>query len=120
MHRHVAVELPIDALTEEEKERDLVGILDMSLYGARDAAVNFQKEVGKLMRALGFIQSKNNAIIFYHQYDDVKVLVHGNDFVASGRRAKIQKFKENLARRFTIKKQDSRIRCLHCGWPRLC
>ena len=54
IHRKVAVELPKEALTEEEKAMDLVGMLDMSLYGTRDAALNFQKEVGKLMSSLGF------------------------------------------------------------------
>ena len=31
----------------EEREKDLVGKLVMSLYGTRDAAANFQKEVSK-------------------------------------------------------------------------
>ena len=47
IHRKVAVELPKEAMTKEEEEAmDLVGMLDMSLYGTRDAALNFQKEVG--------------------------------------------------------------------------
>ena len=41
--RAIAVELPEEALTEEEKNQDLVGILLKSLYGTRDAAANFQK-----------------------------------------------------------------------------
>ena len=44
MQRKVAVELPSEALTEEEKSMDLVGILDMSLYGTRGAAANFQNK----------------------------------------------------------------------------
>ena len=103
MHRKVAVELPTEALTKEEKDRDLVGVLDMSLYGTRDAAVNFQKEVGKLMRSLGYITSKYNPSLFHHEKDDIKVLVHGDGFVASGKRNKILLFKEQLAKRFTIK-----------------
>ena len=35
--------------------------------------------------------------------EDIKVLVHGDDFVASGERERILRFKEQLARRFTIK-----------------
>ena len=67
MHRNVAVELPDEALTKEEKDRDLVGILDMSLYGTRDAAINFQKEVGKLMKSLGYSTSKYNPSLFHHR-----------------------------------------------------
>ena len=43
--RKVAVTLPDEALEEWEKGKGKVGILRMSLYGTRDAAVNFQKEV---------------------------------------------------------------------------
>ena len=72
MHRRVAVELPVEALTKEEHEKDLVGVLDMSLYGARDAAVNFQKEVCKLMCSLGLTQSKFNASLYHHARENVK------------------------------------------------
>ena len=55
------------------------------------------------MRKLGFMPSKYNPSLYYHVHDDIKVLVHGDDFVASGERYRIRKFKEQLARRFTIK-----------------
>ena len=103
MHRKVAVELPKEALSKEEEASDLVGILDMSLYGTRDAAVNFQKEVGNLMQSLGFKTSKSNPSLFCHPKDGIKVRVHGDDFVASGERGRIMAFKEQLARGFTIK-----------------
>ena len=103
MYRKVAVELPPEAKTQEELNADVVGILDMSLYGTRDAAVNFQREVSKLMRNLGFEQSKFNSSLYQHKKDDVKVLVHGDDFVASGGRSKILRFQKQLATRFTIK-----------------
>ena len=92
MHRKVAVELPPEALTQEEQENDLVGILDMSLYGTRDAAVNFQKEVCKLMCSLGFARSKFNTSLYHHKKENLKVLVHGDDFVASGERSRILRF----------------------------
>ena len=103
MNRKVAVELPKEALTKEEEDMDLVGMLDMSLYGTRDAAINFQREVGKLMQRLGFKTSKFNPSLFHHVKDDIKVLVHGDDFVAAGERTKIKIFREQLAGRFTIK-----------------
>ena len=50
--RTVAVELP-----DEDKSdgQDMVGLLQKSLYGTRDAAINFQREVQKFMRGHGFI-----------------------------------------------------------------
>ena len=49
LRRKVAVELPEEALEDEERGLDLVGALEMSLYGARDATINFQREVVKFM-----------------------------------------------------------------------
>ena len=84
MHRRVAVALPKEALAKEEEALDLVGMLDMSLYGTRDAAVNFQTEVGNLMHNLGVKTSKFNPSLFHHPEEDIKVLVHEDDFVAAG------------------------------------
>ena len=41
--RAICVELPSESLTEEDKNKDMVGILNMSLYGTRDAATNWQQ-----------------------------------------------------------------------------
>ena len=48
--REICIVLPEEDLTNEEKVGDLVGLLRMSLYGARDAAANFQNEVAEVMR----------------------------------------------------------------------
>ena len=47
--RPVCVELPEESMTDEDRKRDNVGLLKMSLYGTRDAATNWQKEVAKEM-----------------------------------------------------------------------
>ena len=41
MQRHLCVELPEEDKTEEDRENDMVGYLQQSLYGTRDAAANF-------------------------------------------------------------------------------
>ena len=53
--RRLCVELP-----DEDKcdcDGDVVGLLEKSLYGTRDAALNFQKEIRELMTKLWFIQA---------------------------------------------------------------
>ena len=55
------------------------------------------------MHNLGFKTSKFNPSLFHHPKEHIKVLVHGDDFVATGERSKIRTFKEQLAKRFTIK-----------------
>ena len=42
----------------------------MSLYGTRDAADNFQKEVTRLMLKLGLVQSKYNASLYMRKESD--------------------------------------------------
>ena len=103
MRRKVAVVLPQEALEGEETTAYTVGVLEMSLYGTRDAATNFQREVARLMKSLGYLQSKYNASLYYHPEEEVQVLVHGDDFVAVGQRTEILKFKHQLAKRFTVK-----------------
>ena len=96
MKRKLAVELPAEALGPEDEGKDLVGILEMSLYGTRDAAVNFQREVAKLMDSLGYRQSVYNTSLYHHKQKGIKVLVHGDDFVAVGGRKEINNFKQQF------------------------
>ena len=53
MRRNIAVSLPAEALEPGEDPKETVGILELSLYGTRDAATNFQKEVSRLMENWG-------------------------------------------------------------------
>ena len=51
IRRTVAVELPDE---DKSDDKDMVGLLQKSLYGTRDAAINFQRKVQKFMRSQGF------------------------------------------------------------------
>ena len=103
MRRKVAVNLPAEALEAGEDPKGTVGVLELSLYGTRDAATNFQKEVRELMTKLGFQQSQYNASLYHHPKSRVQVLVHGDDFVAVGRRREVENFKTKLAERVKVK-----------------
>ena len=74
--RWVAIELPQEDLAEGERAEELVGLLNMSLYGTRDAAANFQAEVKKFMEGAGFTQGKYNPCMYHQKEKDIKVLVH--------------------------------------------
>ena len=99
VRRTVCVELP----PEEESGEDMVGLLEMSLYGTRDAAANFQAEVRKFMLECGFQQSVYSPQIYHHKGHDVKALVHGDDFMSTSSRTGAQWFQKQLERRFEIK-----------------
>ena len=81
----------------------MVGLLNMSLYGTRDAAANFQQEVRKVMSKIGFQVGKYNVSTYFHKGRNLKTLVHGDDFVTTGRRVDVKWFKELLSKRFDIK-----------------
>ena len=103
VRRTVCVELPPEALGEGDDTRDLVGLLQMSLYGTRDAAANFQAEVRRFMTGMGFTQSKYSPSVYWHKTRGLKTLVHGDDFITSGTRQQVAWLKEALERRFEIK-----------------
>ena len=63
----------------------MVGYLDQSLYGTRDAAATFQAEVKNFMLSIGFKQGQYNPCIYHHRARAIKTLVHGVDFVSAGR-----------------------------------
>ena len=91
MQRNLCIELPEEELCDHERGQDLVGHLHQSLYGTRDAAANFQKEVTKVMMTAGFQRGK--------------YLVYGDDFVTVGDRADCNWLKGKLESRFEIKSQ---------------
>ncbi len=99
MRRRVCVELP----PEERSDGDQVGLLMMSLYGTRDAAVNFQREVSKFMKGVGFVQGRYNPCTYYHRQQGLKTMVRGDDFVTCGPREGAEWFRQMFEGRCVIK-----------------
>ena len=58
--RDLCVELVDEDLGENERASDLVGHLQMSMYGTRDAALNWQEEIARIMNACGFRRGNYN------------------------------------------------------------
>ena len=54
------------------------GELRVSMYGARDAAINWATAYGETLKKAGFVQGKSSACLFYHAAKDVAVMVHGD------------------------------------------
>ena len=100
VQRRVCAELPPEL---RSTDKDEVALLVKSLYGTRDAAANFQKEVRKFMVSCGFRVGRYSASTFFHRARNLKVVVHGDDFITVGRREAAAWFRERLAGRFEIK-----------------
>ena len=103
MQRDLCIELPDEDLSEVDKRKDMVGYLNQSLYGTRDAAANFQKEVKKFMESIGFSTGRYNPCTYYPSTKKLKTLVHGDDFATSGSRENCMWMRQQLERRFEIK-----------------
>ena len=105
MRRYLRAEIPEEAKSKEDKEDDNVALLQMSLYDTRDAAANFQAEVAKFMSSCGFTRGRYDVNIYYHKGRKLRTLVQGDDFVTSGRRSQTMWFRQELQKRFKMKKK---------------
>ena len=74
----------------------------MSMYGTRDAALNWASEYGDTLCAAGYEQGKANPCLFYQSELDVSVMVHGDDFVAVGPDKHLDSIKKNLSDKYKI------------------
>jgi len=100
--RDLCVELPEEALAAGESTQDTVGKLLASLYGTRDASMNWQEEVAKCMTSWGFRTCQFNPCLYMHQGRAMMCLVHGDDFVCVGSSVNLNWLKARLSDRFEI------------------
>ena len=95
------IELPPEDVAKGEE--GLVGKLNLSMYGTREAASNWQDEVGMHMRSIGFIQGRASNCLYVHETRDISSLVHGDDYVSAGAPSDLDWMKQELEKKFEIK-----------------
>ena len=101
--RPVYVELP-----EKDKEfgdQNKCGRLVMSMYGTRDAAINWSDECTKTLVKDGYKQGRANLCLFWHPSKKADVMVHGDDFVALGSDESLKSTMRSLEEKYKIKVQ---------------
>ena len=80
MNEEAFVDLP------KEFHRDgCCGKLNFTLYGVRMGASNWEKEYSNTLKEKGFEQGVANTCTFVHAGRDVRIVVHGDDFVIEGK-----------------------------------
>ena len=99
--RAVYVKLPDEDL--EEGDEGMCGMLNVSMYGTRDAALNWATEYGETLIAGGFKQGKSNPCLFWNESTDVAIMVHGDDFVAVGCEESLKATRKTLNDKYKIK-----------------
>ena len=75
----VFVELP-----PERAEEGKCAKLLFTLYGMMTAASSWEREYTKTLVEAGFIVGKANACTFFHPGREIRIVVHGDDFVVTG------------------------------------
>ena len=99
--RPVYVKLP-----EEDREpgdESMCGRLRVSMYGTRDAALNWATEYGETLKDAGYRQGTTNPCLFRNDEKDVTIIVHGDDFVAIGSAEHLVETEEALKEKYKIK-----------------
>ena len=97
------VELPEEDYDEKDEVEDRVGLLDKSLYGTRDAAVNWGNTVEKHLKKIGFRQGIASDSLYYHKAKGISTLVHGDDYVSVAGEAQLKWLEKELEKAYEIK-----------------
>ena len=82
INRRVYIELP--SQDPRAAEGDLVGVLQRSMYGTRDAPMIWQGEVRRCLEHAGLKESTVQSSLYYHLDKQLIVVVHVDDFLISG------------------------------------
>ena len=99
--RPVYVEIPKE--DRQPGDENMVGKLQLSLYGTRDAAMNWAMEYTEHLGKLGFVQGVSSPCNFAHKAMELSVTVHGDDFVVAGPLASIKWMNVHMRAKYEIK-----------------
>ena len=86
--RPVYIKIPVEDW--EEGDEDRVGVLNLSLYGTRDAAMNWANKYTEVLTQIGFTVGTASPCNFHHENRNISVTVHGDDFTSTGRPRDLQ------------------------------
>ena len=91
--RKIYIELPS---RDPRSSRRVVGVLNRALYGTRDAPQLWGEEVKRKMIALGFTSSTLQPSVYHHKERDIMVVVHVDDFLASGEQDQLDRLNKDM------------------------
>jgi hypothetical protein len=94
----VYVELP-----PERAQPGKCAKLIYTLYGMRTAASSWEKEYSGTLEAAGFRPGKASTCTFWHPERDVKVIVHGDDFIIEGKEEDLRWTQGVLEAKYIVK-----------------
>ena len=99
--RPIYIGLPAEAKGPDDV--DVCGRLERSLYGTRDAALNWSLQYTRVLESIGFKKGASSPCTFHHPGRGVCMAVHGDDFVSEGQLSDLQWVDQQLRAHFQIK-----------------
>ena len=99
--RTIYIELPDEDKTPGKEE---CGLLTKSMYGTQDAPAIWQAHYTGILESAGFKRGRSNASVFYREADGVRVVVHGDDFLALGDRTGLDELDALLRKSYELKR----------------
>ncbi len=75
-------------------------MLKKSMYGTRDAAMNWERTYTEFLEGVGFRQGRATPCAFRHTDRDLRVVVHGDDFTILGHEKDLDWLREKISGRF--------------------
>eukprot|EP00435_Cladocopium_sp_Y103_P063045 s567_g24.t1 len=96
--RRILVELP----EELGLPKEYVGLLRRSLYGTRDAPLNWEMAIRDVMVQLGFEQGRSSPCLYYHKQRRILCSVHGDGFMILTGYADAIWLRDQLAEAWTV------------------
>ena len=100
--RDIYVELPAE---DPDAGPDVLGKLELCLYGTRDAAKSWQETLSAQLISVGFVRGVGHPSVFHHVERDIMTLVHGDDYFSSGLQANLDWLEGELAASYEIQTQ---------------
>ena len=90
--------------TEDWNEGDegMVGRLELSLYGTRDATQNWSEEYTTTLKQWGFRVGASSPCNFCHMERDIMMTVHGDDFAATASTMQLEWLKSKMKSKYDI------------------
>ena len=74
-----------------------------TMKGTRPAALNWQRELTRVLAKIGFVSGRASPCTFSHTERGISLFVHRDDFLSSGTRQDFEWLRNMLAREWTIK-----------------
>ena len=101
--RKVAIEIPPEMRNTDDDSKDNIGLLNVSLYGCRDGAANWEMTYTHYLGKLGYSSGKSNPCAFKHFKGETSGIVHGDDFVFVGPYRELEELRRAMDEKFPIK-----------------